>query len=267
MLTPKPKVRPPISYYGGKQTLLPRILPNIPPHKVYVEGFTGGGAVFWAKPPGESECLNDMNGHIVALYRCIQNDFAILRRLILSTPQSRSVHREARFILEHSEYFDDLKIAWAVWVQCNMSFSSKMFGGYGYSRDVSCAKKIVNKRRAFTKLLQTRLNLVDIECNDALKVIQSRDSADTFFYLDPPYYNSDCGHYRGYSLQDYTALLELLEKVKGKFLLSSYPSDVLDEFTGRNNWYRIEIQKPIVACRGDRSKLKTEVLTANYPIQ
>ena len=42
----KPKVkmylRAPISYYGGKQSLLTRILPLIPQHDKYIEPFLGG---------------------------------------------------------------------------------------------------------------------------------------------------------------------------------------------------------------------------------
>ena len=41
----KPKMKTPISYYGGKQSLLKHILPLIPKHKIYVEPFFGGGAV------------------------------------------------------------------------------------------------------------------------------------------------------------------------------------------------------------------------------
>lgn len=39
----------PISYYGGKQSMLKHILPIIPNHTIYVEPFFGGGAVFWVK--------------------------------------------------------------------------------------------------------------------------------------------------------------------------------------------------------------------------
>ena len=39
-------MRTPITYYGGKQTMLPHILPLIPNHEVYTEAFCGGAAVF-----------------------------------------------------------------------------------------------------------------------------------------------------------------------------------------------------------------------------
>lgn len=42
-------MKTPISYYGGKQTLLKHILPLIPKHKLYTEAFCGGAAVLFAK--------------------------------------------------------------------------------------------------------------------------------------------------------------------------------------------------------------------------
>lgn len=40
-------MKTPISYYGGKQTLLKHILPLIPKHKLYTEAFCGGAAVLF----------------------------------------------------------------------------------------------------------------------------------------------------------------------------------------------------------------------------
>ena len=62
--------RTPISYYGGKQTMLPHILPLIPEHQIYVEPFFGGGAVFWAKQPAKAEIINDFNANVVNFTKC-----------------------------------------------------------------------------------------------------------------------------------------------------------------------------------------------------
>lgn len=35
----KPKLKTPISYYGGKQNMLKNILPLIPEHKIYIEPY------------------------------------------------------------------------------------------------------------------------------------------------------------------------------------------------------------------------------------
>lgn len=47
-------MKTPISYYGGKQTLLKYILPHIPQHRIYTEAFCGGAAVLFAKRPAEA---------------------------------------------------------------------------------------------------------------------------------------------------------------------------------------------------------------------
>ena len=50
-------MRTPISYYGGKQTMLKHILPLIPRHRIYTEAFCGGAAVLFAKRPAEAEVI------------------------------------------------------------------------------------------------------------------------------------------------------------------------------------------------------------------
>lgn len=44
-------MKTPLTYYGGKQKLAARIVTLIPEHRIYVEPFVGGGAVFFAKAP------------------------------------------------------------------------------------------------------------------------------------------------------------------------------------------------------------------------
>ncbi len=255
----------PISYYGGKQLMVTTILPLIPPHKIYTEAFFGGAAIFFAKQPSEVEVVNDLNGALITFYQVLVSDFAILRKLIIETPASRKIHREAAFVLKYQEHHDKVKIAWALWVQTNMSYSSSIGKGYAYDLSGSTTRKIDNKRIAFTNGLKKRLDRVDIECNDALKVIQSRDTSDTFHYIDPPYFNSNCGHYEGYTFEDFEQLLILLTTLKGKFLLSSYDSDLLKMFVEKYGWHQQKITKRVAVTK-NTDKMKTEVLTANYVI-
>lgn len=97
----------------------------------------------------------------------------------------------------------------------------------------------------------------------------SRDCADAFHYIDPPYVGSDCGHYGGYTDEYFKRDLSAIETLEGKFLLSSYPSALLAEYTARNGWRTKVIEKTLCASNGaiaDRRKIKYEVLTANYQI-
>lgn len=266
----KINMKTPISYYGGKQKLATTILKLIPQHKLYSEPFLGGAAIFFAKPPSSVEVINDTNKELINFYRMVQQEFVSLEKEIEITLHSHDLHRKAHVINGNPDMFSEIKRAWAVWVLSTQSFASKLDGNWGYDiAKNTTTKKVSNKRASFTQEYAIRLQNVQIECTDALRIIKSRDSKDSFFYCDPPYYNSNCAHYDGYTLDDYTRLLETLSKIKGKFLLSSYPSPVLKQFKAKFGWYQIEIKQKVSVANSNSTKppkVKTEVLTANYPL-
>lgn len=122
-------MRTPITYYGGKQTLLKQILPLIPEHRVYTEAFVGGAAVFFAKRPAESEVINDINMHLVNFYQTLQNDYTNLKAKIDATIHSRDIHAHATHVLAYPEFFGAVDRAWAL---SKMSFASMLDGSFGY---------------------------------------------------------------------------------------------------------------------------------------
>jgi DNA adenine methylase len=67
----------------------------------------------------------------------------------------------------------------------------------------------------------------------------------------------------------YKELLDTLTNLKGHFLLSSFPNDVLDEYVLKNGWYVISVNQVKSASRNKdgSKKRKTELLIANYPIK
>lgn len=261
-------LRTPISYYGGKQKLASTILSCVPEHTSYIEPFLGGAAIFFAKEPADIEVLNDTNSELINFYRVCKNRFHDLQNLVAATLHSRRQHEDARLIYSAPHLHDEVRRAWAVWVLCAQSFSSKMDGPYGYDKTRNTTtSKITNKREAFTEQLAVRLQNAQIECSDALYIIQSRDNDNAFFYCDPPYFNSDMGHYDGYSEQDFENLLIALSRIKGKFLLSSYPSDLLRAYQKKHNWNMWSVEQGVsVGAKCGYQKRKVEVLTANYPL-
>jgi len=261
-------MKTPISYYGGKQLMVTEILPLFPPHVQYVEPFIGGGAVFFAKGKSENEVINDLNGDVTNFYWQVKNNFDDLQRMIHGTLHSEIHFKEAARILKLPvEETHKLDRAWAFWVQTNMSFSSRMFGGFAFG-ETGCGDKTANKRDGFLPKYLKRLREVEIFNRDALDVIKLKDSPRTLFYCDPPYVSSDCGHYDGYTMDDFRELLELLSGIEGKFLLSSYPEEVLMEFRSRFGWNTRDITKKVLVT-GKRSgdKMKTECLTWNYDLR
>ncbi len=259
-------MKTPLSYYGGKQQLASRIIKLIPNHQIYVEPFLGGGAVFWAKDPSTVEVINDINGELINFYEILKRDFTDLQTRIKISLHSRDLHHKATVINNNPDMFSRLDRAWAVWVLSAQSFGSALDGSFGYDRTGATSKKIDNKRQAFTPDLAIRLQQVQIESADALRIIRSRDTPETFHYCDPPYVGTDQGHYDGYTQEDFDMLLTCLSQIEGKFLLSSFRNKSLSDFIDRHSWHSLEIRMNKPMSKNNRGK-KIEVVTANYPIK
>lgn len=262
-------MKTPISYYGGKQSMIKDILPIIPKHNIYVEPFFGGGAIFWAKEKSKCEVINDVNMNIVNFYEVLKHDYFSLRKKIEATLHSRETYKKAMIIYDCPWLFADDQVirAWAFWVVTNQGFSCKI-GSWGYDLDKR-AKTIQNKVDQFQELLSERLRYTQIEQNEAHKVIKSRDTVNTFHYVDPPYIDTNQGHYGGYTHDHFRRDLDALAAVEGKFLLSTYPSEILDEYIAANGWHTIEVDKMLSASNGKvvgKRKRKIEVITTNYSL-
>lgn len=258
-------MKTPISYYGGKQRLVPEILPLIPKHTQYVEPFCGGAAVFWAKKVSAHEVINDLDGRVVTFYRVLQTRFDELQAMIRGTLHSERDYRLAKSVLADVEA-DEVDRAWALWVQTNMSFSNKIGGGFGFKNSAGTVRSIAVKRNTF-EAYKDRLEAVEVFSRDAVELIKLKDSPATFFYIDPPYVSSECGHYKGYTSADFQRLLDTLAGIQGKFLLSSYSEPELLTMRALHGWQTKDIEAQ-VAVSGKRvgKKMKTECLTYNYSL-
>lgn len=257
-------MRTPISYYGGKQTMLKHILPLIPSHSLYTEPFCGGAAVLFAKNPVEAEIINDLNMDLTNFYWMAKVCYNELKSEIDKTIHSRDMHNHALHILNYPQFFSNAQRAWAVWALSKMSFASMLDGSFGYDFSGGMSKKLNNAKEEFTEQLCLRLEHVTIENRDALEVISTYDKVKAFHFVDPPYINSDCGHYEGsFNEQNMEDLLRLLEKVKGKFMLTMFPLDMIEEYAGKNNWKIYRIERTISASKTNRRK-QEEWMVCNY---
>lgn len=255
-------LKTPISYYGGKQQLSSVILSLLPSHKAYNEPFFGGVAIFFAKRPCEREYINDLNGAMINFYRVLKHNFAELKDMIDETLYSEQTHHEAKRL--YNEGCDDkVRWAWAVFVLSHMSMFSIIGNTWAFSGNSNVAKKWQRCKEWFSEVYAQRLENTHIFCRDAVAQIKRVDRDDVLHFCDPPYIDTNCGHYKGYSREDYVSLLEELSRIKGKFLLSSYSNDILSEYAARFGWRQVEIEmhKSAGFTQGER---KVEVLTYNY---
>ena len=257
---------PVASYYGGKHSLRKPITDLIPNHDIYIEPFFGGGSVFFYKPISKLEVINDKSSFVINFWEVVfkDNNRAKLLRRLEGFVYSERIYKQAKAIHHQQSNYDEIELAWAFFVLSNMSFVGDFTGGFAYPKKL--CPSFYNKTAHKIELIknhQERNNLI-IFNRDALEVINIyRDNEDCFYYLDPPYFNSHMGHYKDYKESDYKVLLEALAKVKGKFILSSYPSDILNDYVRRLGWSYTTINRTLPTNR----KRKAEMLIYNFEKQ
>jgi len=229
-------MKTPLSYYGGKARIATQIVPYIMaiPHTVYSEPFFGGGAVLYAKGKvnrGNShyyrEAINDKNQNLITFWSVAREQPQELARWLQLTPYSQEEHRRARAINCNPAGHDKLKVAWAVYVQCNATFASLIGKGWAAGTIHQNHAATWAKKTSYLPQCFERLRDVYVGCEDALAHIKRWDSPQTVHYLDPPYPGTDQGHYGGYTLDDYQALCDALDACQGSYVLSNYAQDIV----------------------------------------
>lgn len=273
----------PIIYYGGKTSILNYLLDRVPLHEVYTETFFGGGTLFWAKDPVKNETINDRLDIVINFYKVLRTNYRSLKKLIDATLISRTIHNEALDLIRMYKKSYEAKstnmnqssrvaLAWAFWVKSNFSHMNKLNGGYKQEKDGgrSIAQSLQNRKNEFTELLVKRIENTTIENTDYSIVLDARNSVKAFHYLDPIYPGTDPGTY-GYfghkwSWEDYEQLLNWCAlHCKGKFLLSSYPSPLLDSYIHKFFWNKIEISHRLKQARKNGTQThRVELLVSNY---
>lgn len=245
--------------------MLKHIEPLIPVHSVYTESFAGGAALYWAKKPVDVEVLNDVNGNLINFYMVLKSRFNELKERIEITLHSREMFDFASIVYDYPNFFDPVTRAWALWVKSKMGFASMLDGTFGYDKSTnSICKKIENSKAEFTGALQRRIERTQIECGNALHIIETRDCPAAFHFIDPPYINSDCGHYTDtFNLMNFEELLTLCTTLQGRFMLTMFPHDVLKDYIDRFAWRLVEVERTISVSTVNRRK-QAEWIVMNY---
>lgn len=134
--------------------------------------------------------------NVVNFFEVLKTNFNALQQKIESTLLSRATYKKALLIYDTPELFAESPIirAWAFFVVTNQGFAHKI-GSRGYDNENKTSTAFANKVQNFKQVLSERLAHTQIENNPAHKVIQSRDHKEAFFLLDPPYLNTNQGHY------------------------------------------------------------------------
>ena len=209
-------VRPIIRWAGGKRRLLKKLLPILPEHCCYCEPFMGGLAVLLAKPRSKVEVVNDLNRDLVALYRNLQYHFEAFVSEIEWDLGSRATLEDFKAqtglteIQRCSRWFIRNKISFGGGFT-SFAVSRKSGGGAGF-----CRRLLLENLAEF----RDRMDRVVVENLSYERCLELYDSPETLFFLDPPYIDSQCNNYSGFTKEQMNDLKARIEKLRGKWILT-----------------------------------------------
>jgi len=205
-------LKPAFNRAGNKYPMRYDIIPLIPPHKRYVELFAGSGAIFWNKEKAEENILNDLDKKTIS-------QFSMLR----TAPSDPSKYRtDIDTIDKLKAFFRSTprtpadKLLWEK-VRVSTGFNTKPLKSSDGIYLIRNPFNIIKRLPLYKELLQG----VKLENLDYEAVVRKYDGKDTFFFIDPPYENTDKSF--GYAEDvgfDFGRLLDVLRSIKGKFLMT-----------------------------------------------
>jgi DNA adenine methylase len=216
-----PPAAPVAPWLGGKKALHRRIVERIEmiPHRSYVEPFVGMGGVFlrrtWQPPV---EVANDLNGDITNLFRILQRHYPqfmdVMRFQITSRREFERLRKS-----DPAQLTDLERAARFLYLQ-RLAFGGQVNGTFGVSADHRSRFNLSNLA-PLLDAAHSRLNGVIFENLDWQDVVSRYDSAQTLFYLDPPYFGGENDYGKGmFERSDFAAMAGQLADLKGAFLLS-----------------------------------------------
>jgi DNA adenine methylase len=251
----------------------------------YCEPYAGGLAVLLARDPadprlwagtgsgsrGVSEVVNDLNGRLMGFWRVLQDPerFERFCRQVEAVPLARAGWQVAH---DHRYGKDPVADAVTFFIDCRQSLAGRQKGFTAITRTRTRRGMNGNASEWLSAVdglagVHARLRPVVLENLPALEVIRREDTRGTLFYLDPPYLHQTRATAREYgdfemTEADHRELLDLLLRVKGKVMLSGYPSDLYDH--ALSGWTRHTFDIANHASGAKAKGRETEVLWCNF---
>ena len=210
---------PIIPWPGGKRRLLRHLYPHFPQHECYVEAFAGGAAALLMRSvPAPVEVLNDINGELVRLYRCVRHHLDELIRQFRWELISRERFEWAK--LERPETLTDIQRAARFYYLQKLAFGGKVHAqNFGYVASGNGPRMSLMRIEEELSAVHLRLSNVIIEHGPWQEVVSRYDRPATLHYLDPPYWETE-GYGVEFPFTEYVAMAEWMRSTQGKVVLS-----------------------------------------------
>ena len=250
-----------MSWIGGKKALRDEIISRFPTdYKRYIEVFGGGGWVLFHKAPGNDfEVYNDRNPNLANLYRCVRDHPDELIAELTYALNSRTDFDYIRKVMKTPTEIPDVKRAAYFYQLIRYSYAS------GLDSYASQPHSMWNN---FPLIINAcaRLQKVVIENKDFEKLIDQYDRPESFFYCDPPYFETE-DYYEdvGFTKDDHIRLANRLSSIEGKYLLSYNDCpEIRKLYESRGAHIESISRLSNIAQRYEAGKQYDELIISNY---
>ena len=255
-------IQPPYGRQGNKYNFRKDLIPLFPPHDVYVELFAGSAALFFNKERADKNILNDLDA------------FTYQNLKLLQSPPSADEIADFPPLttLEDTKTFYDNTFHKPLTTKTEDAVLRKIITTTGfrnvpipYNRSDKIFRSI-NMNRWLKKLppFKDILKGVKITNKDYEKIVKQYDSPTTFFFIDPPYENTDKRfNYAESVIFDFERLRRVVDTIKGKFLMTINDSNRIRELFKEFNMKEYSVDDTMKHRKGDPPK-RAELIITNY---
>ena len=250
-------MNPPIIRMGGKSRLKKKIIERIPEHKCYIELFFGAGWVYFDKQPSKVEVINDIDKELINLFKMIKYHAPEIERLLQYEFSGRDIFEEYKNCT--LEYLTEINRAIRFLYLITQSFAGKG-NSYGYATTTKPAPQIFYKDVLLK--LKERLRNTYIENLSFEKIIAKYDREYSFFFCDPPYFETS-GYESEFGEKEHLILRDKLKSLKGKFLLTINDHEKVREWYKDFNIEEVQVSYSVSKESKGRKKYG-ELIITNY---
>jgi DNA adenine methylase len=260
------KVKPFLKWVGGKRSILPAIIGEMPEtYNEYYEPFIGGGSVFFNTKPHNAN-ISDLNSRLICTFRMVRDN---AKDVIQELKRHKKRHSTDYFYasrkqLSHTN--DEVQIA-ALFIYLNKTCFNGLYR--------------VNKKDEFNVPIGAYITPEIFDTNNILAAshalqgvsILCHDFVSTpirprcFYYFDPPYHKTYTGYApNGFNEEKHTALAEMcmkIDKNNGYFMLSNSNTPFIRDIFRGFNIKRIKALRSISA-QGEQRGRVNELIIKNY---
>jgi site-specific DNA-adenine methylase len=255
--------------------------------KTFVEAFGGSGFISSIIPRNKFNVIiyNDKDKLLYNFYKILKERYEELANEIEFIPYSRQINRETlkEYKENRLENNSEMEKALKFFYLLNTSFFGKVGGGWGVSIERNTARGFHNKVELIKEMSKIWKDII-VENYDFREIFKIYDREHTLFYCDPPFLTKqvlsneeDVEELRNYTYdyyglgfeeKDMKDLLDILGKIKGKYVLklpiNHLKISFINEWSKNRNYVVIEHQKFAQKKIGESKDFQKTIFFYNF---